>query len=59
MSVADAPMCLCRMMYVGRVVLNMFQTSALDLCARAQDCICIGEVREDVCIVHGTNGLPR
>ena len=43
----------------GGIVLEAFQTSALCLSARAPDCIRIGEVREDVCVVHGAKSLPR
>ena len=38
---------------LGGIVLEAFQTSALCLSARAPDCIRIGDVREDVRIVHG------
>ena len=37
---------------VGSIVLEAFLTSALRLSARARDCIRIGDVREDVRIVH-------
>ena len=41
----------------GSIILETFKTSALHLCARAPDSIRIGEVREDICAVHGTKGF--